>query len=303
MNPSDGGGTDRLLLAYSQGNKAVITDLLARFRPYMRGIIDSPLDDRMRGRLDASDLIQEAQIEVARRMDDYVQRRPMPFRNWLQRTVRQRVAIAWRHHRGAKRRSLSLDQIESGVSSMLRTLTQGGKADGMSNTLERISEVYQDIIFQPVERRADPLEMRGKHRYRWAKFVDELIILSGCHFVSLREHDLTPPLGVAHLAYLPDRHITDHAEVRRAITFLARSPQRHEHLLKRIMDSIEQSVLPRGLGLVLHSVQVSIGEQNELHDKRSSRCKACAVSISENLGEAISCTRYPSLVPGLDSKT
>lgn len=119
MNPSDGGDTDRLLLAYSQGNKAVITDLLGRFRPYMRSIIDSQLDDRMRGRLDASDLIQEAQIEVARRMDDYVQRRPMPFRNWLQRTVRQRVAIAWRHHRGAKRRSLdrevSLEQQKSDI--------------------------------------------------------------------------------------------------------------------------------------------------------------------------------------------
>lgn len=156
---------------------------------------------------------------------------------------------------------LSLDQIESGVSSMLRTLAQGGKADGMSNTLERISEVYQDIISNPLSDVQIPWKCAANIDTDGQPFVDELIILSGCHFVNLREHDLTPSLGVAHLAYLPDRHITDHAEVRRAITFLARSPQRHEHLLKRIMDSIEQSVLPRGLGLVLHSVQVSIGEQ------------------------------------------
>ena len=71
---------------------------------------------------------------------------------------------------------------------------------------------------------------------------------------------MTPNHGIAHFAYLPDRRITDQADVKRAINYLARKPQRHEHLLKRLLDAIEQSVLPRGLGLVLHSVQVSIGE-------------------------------------------
>lgn len=119
MNQLDGGDTDRLLRAYSQGNQSAMADLLNRYRPYMRGIIEGQIDERMRGRLDTSDLIQEAQIEVARRLDDFVQRRPMPFRNWLHRTVRQRMAIAWRRHRQAKRRSLdrevSLDQQNSDV--------------------------------------------------------------------------------------------------------------------------------------------------------------------------------------------
>lgn len=155
---------------------------------------------------------------------------------------------------------ISLDQIESSVSNMLRTLAPSGKADTMSNSLERISQVYQDMISSPLSEVQIPWQCAANIDADGQPFVDELIVVSGCHFVSLREHDLTPNLGVAHFAYLPDRRITDHADVKRAISFLARKPQRHEHLLKRLLDAIEQSVLPRGLGLVLHSVQVSIGE-------------------------------------------
>ena len=155
---------------------------------------------------------------------------------------------------------LSLDQIESSVSDMLRTLAPSGKTESMNHSLERISQVYQDIISSPLSEVQIPWPCAANVDADGQPFVDELIILSGCHFVSLREHDLTPNLGIAHFAYLPDRRITDQADVKRAINYLARKPQRHEHLLKRLLDAIEQSVLPRGLGLVLHSVQVSIGE-------------------------------------------
>ena len=45
----------------------------------------------LRARVDPSDVVQEAQMEVVRRMDDYLKRRPMPFRLWLCKTAKERL--------------------------------------------------------------------------------------------------------------------------------------------------------------------------------------------------------------------
>src|SRR5262245_63564764 len=60
----------------------------------------------MRARVDASDIVQEAQLEAARRIDDYLARRPMPFHVWLQKTAYENLLRLRRHHLDAACRSI-----------------------------------------------------------------------------------------------------------------------------------------------------------------------------------------------------
>jgi RNA polymerase sigma-70 factor (ECF subfamily) len=62
------------------------------------------LDQRLQGRIDASDVIQEAFLEASARLADYLRRPTMPFFLWLRFLAEQKIITLHRHHFGAKMR-------------------------------------------------------------------------------------------------------------------------------------------------------------------------------------------------------
>jgi RNA polymerase sigma-70 factor (ECF subfamily) len=63
------------------------------------------LDVRLQGRIDPSDVIQEAQIEATRRLQEYVDNPTMPFFLWLRLIAGQKMIQLHRHHLGVKMRT------------------------------------------------------------------------------------------------------------------------------------------------------------------------------------------------------
>jgi RNA polymerase sigma-70 factor (ECF subfamily) len=99
----DSAGTRRLLDDVRRGDRRALERLLARYRPDMEAFVAFHLDARLRGRVDPSDLVQEAQLEVALRIDDFLERRPMPFHLWVRRTAYQRLLNLRRDQRRGRR--------------------------------------------------------------------------------------------------------------------------------------------------------------------------------------------------------
>lgn len=97
---------ERLLEQVRAGNRQALDRLLALHRGFLRKIIELRLDRKLRARVDASDIVQEAQLEAARRIDDYLQRRPMPFHIWLQKTAYENLLRIRREHVEAACRSV-----------------------------------------------------------------------------------------------------------------------------------------------------------------------------------------------------
>src|SRR5437016_6286851 len=81
----DSAETQFLLRQVHSGDAEAFEQLFGRYRPELRRFIELRLDPRMRARVDASDVVQETQMEVFRRLDDFLQRQPMPFRLWLRK--------------------------------------------------------------------------------------------------------------------------------------------------------------------------------------------------------------------------
>jgi RNA polymerase sigma-70 factor, ECF subfamily len=99
--PPDTPADQALLDRLQAGDRAALEEVVAAHRGWLRRFIDLRMDDRLRARLDASDVIQEAQLEAARRLDDYLRRRPMPLRLWLCKTAYQEFLRLRRQHVGA----------------------------------------------------------------------------------------------------------------------------------------------------------------------------------------------------------
>lgn len=103
--------TDILLQRVKAGDKQALEELLQRHRDWVRRIVDFRLDDRLRTRVDASDIVQEIHLEVYRRIDDYLQREPMPFRLWLRQTAYENLLRLHRKHVEAECRSVEREVV------------------------------------------------------------------------------------------------------------------------------------------------------------------------------------------------
>jgi RNA polymerase sigma-70 factor, ECF subfamily len=99
-----------LLAKASGGDRAAFDHLFERFRVELRQFIDVRLDRRLRNRLDASDVVQEAQLEAFQRLAEFLERRPMPFRLWLHKTAHQRLSRMRRHHLRTGKRDANREQ-------------------------------------------------------------------------------------------------------------------------------------------------------------------------------------------------
>jgi RNA polymerase sigma-70 factor (ECF subfamily) len=124
----DSAETCRLLEQVGQGDRAALDALLARHRPGLLAFVQVRLDPKVRGRLDPSDVVQEAQLEAARRMDDFLARRPMPFHLWVRKAAYERLLNARRDHRRARRSVEREEALPDGSSLLLaRPLLSGGQ--------------------------------------------------------------------------------------------------------------------------------------------------------------------------------
>jgi RNA polymerase sigma-70 factor (ECF subfamily) len=97
--------TEELLRRLQSGDANALDRLFTHHRPYLRRVVELRLDPKLRARVDASDVVQETELEVARRIDDYLRRQPMSFRLWLRKTAHQRVLMVHRRHLQAFRRA------------------------------------------------------------------------------------------------------------------------------------------------------------------------------------------------------
>jgi RNA polymerase sigma-70 factor (ECF subfamily) len=115
----DSAQTCGLLERVHQGDRQALEDLLAHYRPEMRAFVELHLSPKVAARMDPSDVVQEAQMEVVRRMDDFLQRRPMPFHLWVRKTAYQRLLDLHRHHVKRARRSVGREAAWLDRSSLL----------------------------------------------------------------------------------------------------------------------------------------------------------------------------------------
>jgi RNA polymerase sigma-70 factor (ECF subfamily) len=86
------------------GDSLALGQLLDVYRKPLRRMVRLRLDWRLRGRLDASDVLQEAFLEATRRLPEYQGNSRMPFFLWLRFLTNQKLLELTRRHLGTQAR-------------------------------------------------------------------------------------------------------------------------------------------------------------------------------------------------------
>jgi RNA polymerase sigma-70 factor, ECF subfamily len=100
----DSSETHRILQQAAQGDAQALGTLLARHRDRLRRMVALRMDRRLQGRIDPSDVIQEAYLEAAARLAEYLRNPSMPFFLWLRFLAGQKLVTLHRHHLGVRMR-------------------------------------------------------------------------------------------------------------------------------------------------------------------------------------------------------
>jgi len=93
------------LIARSQaGDSQALNELFTRHRERLCRMVEMRLDHRLKARIDASDVIQDAYVEVVERLQEYLRTPKLPFFLWLRLVVGERLMKLHRHHLGTQMR-------------------------------------------------------------------------------------------------------------------------------------------------------------------------------------------------------
>ena len=107
------------------GQREALGDLCVLFQNYLRVLARNGLGRKLRERVDLSDVVQEAMVEVVRQFPQFTGQTEAALVGWLRRLVGQKLADLGRYHgrvkRGASQAAISLDCVHNAVRPLCST--------------------------------------------------------------------------------------------------------------------------------------------------------------------------------------
>src|SRR5947199_8232484 len=98
-----GAGPIELLARARAGETDALGELCALYRNYLRMVVRTGLGPKLRERVELSDVVQEALVEVVRQFPQFTGQNEAALVGWLRRLVGQKLADLGRYHSRAKR--------------------------------------------------------------------------------------------------------------------------------------------------------------------------------------------------------
>ncbi|MCG8410842.1 MAG: GTP cyclohydrolase I FolE [Bacteroidales bacterium] len=132
--------------------------------------------------------------------------------------------------------------------SILEIIGEDPTREGLLDTPVRVAKAVQ---FLTNGYNIDPRDI-----LRTALFKEDykqMVIVKDIELYSLCEHHMIPFYGKAHVAYIPNEHITGLSKIARVVEAYARRLQVQERLTMQIRDCIQETLNPMGVAVVIEA--------------------------------------------------
>src|SRR5438552_13570442 len=100
----DASDVSDLLQRAAGRDEQAVQELFTRLRDRLKRMVHLRLSRRLQGRIDDSDVVQEAYLEASRRLPEYVAEPGLPFYLWLRHLTGLKLAEVHRRHLGTQLR-------------------------------------------------------------------------------------------------------------------------------------------------------------------------------------------------------
>jgi GTP cyclohydrolase I len=131
---------------------------------------------------------------------------------------------------------------------ILRLLGEDPEREGLIKTPERVAKAMSFITKGYVQ---DPIAILQSAMFK--EEYQQMVLVKDIELFSVCEHHMLPFIGKAHVAYIPNGHITGLSKIARVVECFARRLQVQERLTVQIRDSIQQALNPAGVAVVIEA--------------------------------------------------
>ena len=127
-------------------SQSQLPELFDAFRSRLHTLVQLRIDRRIRARVDASDIVQEAFVDAVRRFSEYQKDRKMTPYLWIRFLTLQQLTLAHRRHLGVKARAAGREQsmnitLQFGLDSNAMAYCLAGNESTPSAKVTRAEEI------------------------------------------------------------------------------------------------------------------------------------------------------------------
>lgn len=146
-----------------------------------------------------------------------------------------------------KAQAPSFQEAEQAIDVLLRWIGEDPSREGLVGTPGRVVRAWTEFCSGYKENPAQLLE----RTFEEVEGYDDMVMLRNIRLESHCEHHLVPILGVAHIAYMPDRRVVGISKLARVLDGFSRRLQTQETLTAQVADCIQNVLQPKGVAVLI----------------------------------------------------
>lgn len=139
-----------------------------------------------------------------------------------------------------------MEKIENAIKEILEGIGEDPTRQGLEKTPYRVAKMYKDVT-EGYTKNANDIINEAIFDVEY----DEMVVVANIEYYSLCEHHMLPFYGVAHVGYIPNGKVIGLSKIPRIVEMFARRLQVQENMTREIADTIQETLNPKGVGVVI----------------------------------------------------
>lgn len=142
------------------GDAALLSEVWNSHQGRLRKLVKLRLDRRLQGRIDPTDVLQEAFIDFAERAPEYAKDPKMPLYLWLRLITGQRLQLLHRHNLGAQKRDAGREvSLHRGAMPQATSVSLAAQLMGrFTSVTQAVQRAEMQVILQEAVNAMEPID-------------------------------------------------------------------------------------------------------------------------------------------------
>jgi GTP cyclohydrolase I len=141
-----------------------------------------------------------------------------------------------------------VEEIKSSYESILKNIGEDTTRNGIVKTPERAAKAMQ-FLTQGYNMNPEKILLGAMFEEPY----EDMVLIKDIELYSLCEHHMLPFFGKVHVGYIPDGKIVGLSKIPRIVDVFARRLQVQERLTHDILECINDTLQPKGVGVVIEA--------------------------------------------------
>ncbi len=141
----------------------------------------------------------------------------------------------------------SREEAMQAVKTLIAWTGDNPNREGLIETPKRVVDAYKEFFDGY---KMNPDEILSK-TFEEVEGYDEMVIIKNIRLESHCEHHIVPILGIAHVAYMPNKKVVGISKLARLVDVYAKRLQIQETLTAQIAETIQRVLDPLGVAVLI----------------------------------------------------